>query len=196
MYLQIFVNDTGAVYIRTYKTTCAQHDKSCGWGKARVIDYITQSEVSYDNYHFKDNHVADMVGVYEGRRQTYTFFNYGTATDIQLYNKGLFKFSSKLLEKLKSFIGDPVKTLEFLNPEKFLTSTDRLNILREFRTNKMRKTENDTLFKNSLKPKNIILNYLEEFKIITPNPFLYNTYINLWLKNTNFLLITSLKKKS
>lgn len=149
-YLRVVVNDEGWVYLCTYKTTSDPYIKPCEWqktGKALKVDYWNQDVGKSGPYHFKDNFVSDMVGIYEGRRQAKSFHDHSGYTSFSLHPKGLFKFSNKLLEKLKSFNGDPIKVYEFLNPEKLLTPSQQAVILFDLQLNKYKNAQNDTLEK-------------------------------------------------
>lgn len=130
-YLRVFVNDEGLVFCNIYTPTHDPYVAPANWeknGKALMVDYITIT-IAGDAYHFKDKFVSDLIGIYDDKRQTSTFSDILAGTKTVLYSKGLFKFSNKLLEKIKSFKGDPIKVFEFLNPEKFLTASERSIVL-------------------------------------------------------------------
>lgn len=153
-YLRIAITDTGDVNCSIYTPTKDPYMGPSPFkdiGKSLMVDYISQT-VGHDTYHSEDNFVSDMIGIYGGRRQTSSFSAYVGSTKLVLYSKGLFKFSNKLLEKTKSFENDTIKALEFLNPEKFLTASERSIILYQLKKQQQENTEN----------------YLKEYKIMTP----------------------------
>jgi hypothetical protein len=92
-----------------------------------MVDYVS-TIVGSESYRSNDNFVSDLIGIYDGKRQISRFYDYLGGTKIILQSKGLFRFSNKLLEKIKGFKDDPIKALEFLNPEKCLTGSECLTI--------------------------------------------------------------------
>lgn len=130
-YIRIVVNDTGVVFCSIYTPTCDPYVKPTSYrknSKPLKVDYISINSAG-DVYHSKDNFISDTIGIYDSKRQTSLFHDHSAGTKIVLHCKGLFKFSNKLLEKFKSFKGDPIQVLEFLNPERFLNASERLVIL-------------------------------------------------------------------
>lgn len=115
-FIKLTVNSYGEVLVDIVKLTSDQKLVQKSFdpkNKTRIVDYKVFTEK--ETFTFEGNYVSDLIGIYDGKRQTSTV--YVRDEKVRFKIKGLFHFSNKLLTKVNGFKNNPIEALKFLNPE-------------------------------------------------------------------------------
>lgn len=131
-YIKVTVTDEKLVLIDVFKVVSNKYshplrNNFTDLSRSFVFNKVSLKEnPHFQGFVFTNTFVSDTIGVYNGQRQSIRHWFYKDKGPYVC--KSLFPFSNRLLQHIKQFENNPIAMLQFLNPERFFTADDELNI--------------------------------------------------------------------